>query len=417
MLFLPATKIHLMELSSLLLRFNEPETLKMAKLGRELRAKGFDITDLSLGEPDFDTPDHIKEAAKKAIDDNYSHYTPVAGYLDLREAVCIKLKRDNGLDYTPDQVIVSTGAKQSIYNTVMSIVDAGDEVIIPSPFWVTYSEIVKMAGGEVKVVNTSINNGYKITAAELEQAITAKTKLFMFSSPCNPSGAVYSRAELSALAEVFKKHPDVFIMSDEIYEYINYEGNPNSAEATIGKHQSIAQFDFLKDRVILINGLSKGYAMTGWRLGYIAANAIIAKACEKIQGQVTSGPNAVTQRAAITALTTDMKPTAMMVAEFTKRRTRVMELLKDIPGIACSEPQGAFYVFPQVNSFFGKADGEHKIANADDLCMYLLNTAYVSTVTGSAFGEPNCIRISFANSMENIEKGFGKIKDALAKLK
>ncbi|MEO6253097.1 MAG: pyridoxal phosphate-dependent aminotransferase [Ferruginibacter sp.] len=395
-----------MDLSSLLQRFNEPETLKMAKLGRELRAKGLDITDLSLGEPDFDTPDHIKAAAKQAIDDNYSHYTPVAGYPDLREAVCTKLKRDNGLDYTADQIIISTGAKQSIYNTVMSIVDQGDEVIIPSPFWVTYSEIVKMAGGEVKIVHTSIQNGYKITAAELEAAITTKTKLFMFSSPCNPSGAVYSKEELSVLAEVFKKHPGIFIMSDEIYEYINYEG----------RHESIAQFDFLKDRVILINGLSKGYAMTGWRLGYIAAHATIAKACEKIQGQVTSGPNAVTQRAAITALTTDMKPTAMMVAEFTKRRTRVMELLTEMPGIACSEPQGAFYVFPQVNSFFGKADGDHTIENADDLCMYLLHDAHVSTVTGSAFGEPNCIRISFANSMENIEKGFGKIKDALAKL-
>ena len=396
-----------MQLSSLLQRFNEPETLKMAKLGRELRAQGLDITDLSLGEPDFDTPDHIKAAAKKAIDDNYSHYTPVAGYLDLREAVCFKLKRDNNLDYTPDQIVVSTGAKQSIANTVMSIVDTGDEVIIPTPFWVTYSEIVRMTGGEVKTVKTSIENGYKITAAQLEEAITAKTKLFMFSSPCNPSGAVYSKAELSALAGVFKKHPHVFIMSDEIYEYINFEG----------KNESIAQFDLIKDRVIIINGLSKGYAMTGWRLGYIAANATVAKACEKIQGQITSGANAVTQRAAITALTTDMKPTAMMVAEFTKRRKRVMELLATIPGVVCSEPDGAFYVFPNVSHFFGKADGDDKIENADDLCMYLLNKAHVSTVTGRAFGEPNCIRISFANSMENIEKGFAKIKDALAKLK
>ena len=396
-----------MQLSSLLQRFNEPETLKMAKLGRELRAQGLDITDLSLGEPDFDTPDHIKAAAKKAIDDNYSHYTPVAGYLDLREAICTKLKRDNNLDYKPDQIIVSTGAKQSIYNTVMSIVDKGDEVIIPTPFWVTYSEIVRMAGGEVIAVKTSIENGYKITAAELEAAMTDKTKLFMFSSPCNPSGAVYSREELIALAEVFKKYPHVFIMSDEIYEYINYEG----------EHESIAQFDFLKDRVILINGLSKGYAMTGWRLGYIAANATVVKACEKIQGQVTSGATAITQRAAISALTGDMKPTAAMVAEFTKRRQRVMELLAAIPGIVCSQPQGAFYVFPKVNQFFGKADGENKIENADELCMYLLNKAHVSTVTGSAFGEPNCIRISFANSMENIEKGFAKIKEALAKLK
>ena len=396
-----------MQLSTLLQRFNEPETLKMAKLGRELKAQGFDITDLSLGEPDFDTPDHIKASAKKAIDDNYSHYTPVAGYLDLREAVCTKLKRDNDLDYTPDQIVVSTGAKQSIANTVMSIVDKGDEVIIPSPFWVTYSEIVKMTGGEVKIVNTSIENGYKITPEELKAAITEKTKLFMFSSPCNPSGAVYSKAELAGLSEVFKKYPNIFIMSDEIYEYINF----------VGKNESIAQFNFLKDRVILVNGLSKGYAMTGWRLGYIAAHATIAKACEKIQGQITSGATAVTQRAAITALTSDMKPTAMMVAEFTKRRQRVMELLAAIPGIVCSEPEGAFYVFPQVNQFFGKAYGEDKIENADDLCMYLLNKAHVSTVTGRAFGEPNCIRISFANSMENIEKGFAKIKNALAKLK
>jgi len=395
-----------MQLSSLLQRFNEPETLKMAKLGRELRAQGFDITDLSLGEPDFDTPDHIKAAAKKAIDDNFSHYTPVAGYLDLREAVCTKLKRDNNLDYTPDQIVVSTGAKQSIANTVMSIVDKGDEVIIPTPFWVTYSEIVRMTGGEVKVVKTTLENGYKITPAELEAAITDKTKLFMFSSPCNPSGAVYSKEELTGLAEVFRKHPGIFIMSDEIYEYINF----------VGRNESIAQFDFLKDRVIIINGLSKGYAMTGWRLGYIAAHASVAKACEKIQGQVTSGATAVTQRAAITALTGDMRPTAMMLEEFTKRRQRVMELLASIPGIACSQPDGAFYVFPQVNHFFGKADGDDKIENADDLCMYLLNKAHVSTVTGRAFGEPDCIRISFANSMENIEKGFGKIKDALARL-
>ncbi|HMZ99934.1 MAG TPA: pyridoxal phosphate-dependent aminotransferase [Ferruginibacter sp.] len=395
-----------MQLSSLLDRFNEPETLKMAKLGRELRAKGFDITDLSLGEPDFDTPDHIKSAASKAIADNYSHYTPVAGYLDLREAICTKLKRDNGLDYTPDQVIVSTGAKQSIFNTVMSIVDAGDEVIIPTPYWVTYSEIVKMAGGVVKFVHTSLENGYKITPAELEAAISSKTKLFMFSSPCNPSGAVYSKEELQGLAEVFKKHPGIFIMSDEIYEFINY----------VGSHESIAQFGFLKERVIIVNGLSKGYAMTGWRLGYIAAHPAIAKACEKIQGQTTSGANAVTQRAAIAALTGDSKPSAMMVEEFTKRRKRVMELLKEIPGIACSEPEGAFYVFPDVKNYFGKSDGEETIANADDLCMYLLNKAHVSTVTGKAFGEPDCIRISFANSMANIEKGFSRIKEALAKL-
>ncbi|MBX2935454.1 MAG: pyridoxal phosphate-dependent aminotransferase [Ferruginibacter sp.] len=396
-----------MQLSSLLQRFNEPETLKMAKLGRELRAKGFDITDLSLGEPDFDTPEHIKDAAKKAIDENYSHYTPVAGYLDVREAVCTKLKRDNGLDYTPTQIVISTGAKQSIANTVMAIVDAGDEVIIPTPYWVTYSEIVKMVGGTVKFIDASIENGYKINAAQLEAAISEKTKLFMFSSPCNPSGAVYSKNELAALVAVFKKHPGIFIMSDEIYEYINYEG----------RHESIAQFDEIKDRVVIINGLSKGYAMTGWRLGYIAAHEEVAKACEKIQGQITSGANAVTQRAAITALTGDMKPTEMMVIEFTKRRKKVLELVASIPGMDCSEPQGAFYIFPRVSAFFGKSDGEDTIENADDLCMYLLNKAHVSTVTGKAFGAPGCIRLSFANSMENIEKAFVKIKAALEKLK
>jgi len=397
-----------MQLSSLLSRFNEPETLKMAKLGRELRAKGIDITDLSLGEPDFDTPDHIKDAAKKAIDDNYSHYTPVAGYLDLREAVCKKLLRDNGLHYTPDQIVVSTGAKQSIANTVLSIVDAGDEVIIPTPYWVTYSEIVRLAGGTVKLVNTSFEHGYKITPGQLEAAITDKTRLFMFSSPCNPTGAVYSKEELGALAAVFKEHPQVFIMSDEIYEHINF----------IGHHESIAQFDFLKDRVVIINGLSKGFAMTGWRLGYIAAPAEIAKACDKIQGQFTSGPNAVTQRAAIAALLGDLRPTHAMVEKFKERRQKVMQLINDIPGVICNEPPGAFYIFPDVKSYFGKktAAGE-TISNADDLCMYFLNTAHVSVVTGKAFGEPNCIRISFANSTQNIEKGFEKIKNALGELK
>lgn len=397
-----------MQLSSLLSRFNEPETLKMAKLGRELRAKGIDITDLSLGEPDFDTPDHIKDAAKKAIDENYSHYTPVAGYLDLREAVCIKLLRDNGLQYKPDQVVVSTGAKQSIANIVLSIVDVADEVIIPTPYWVTYSEIVRLAGGTVKLVKTSFEHGYKITPEQLEAAITEKTKLFMFSSPCNPTGAVYSKAELEALAAIFKNHPQVFIMSDEIYEHINF----------IGHHESIAQFDFLKDRVIVINGLSKGFAMTGWRLGYIAAPVDIAKACDKVQGQFTSGPNAVTQRAAIAALLGDLKPTHIMVEKFKERREKVMQLINDIPGVICNEPPGAFYIFPDVKTYFGKktAAGE-TINNADDLCMYFLNTAHVSVVTGKAFGEPNCIRISFANSTENIEKGFVKIKRALGELK
>jgi len=396
-----------MQLSPLLQRFNEPETLRMAKLGRELRAKGIDIIDLSLGEPDFDTPMHIKEAAKKAVDDNYSHYTPVAGYMDLREAVCTKLKRDNNLDYKPENIIVSTGAKQSIANLVMATVGAGDEVIIPTPYWVTYSEIVKLCEGVPVLVNTTLENGFKITPAQLEAAITPKTKLFMFSSPNNPNGTVYTKAELTGLAEVFKKHPGIFIMSDEIYEYINF----------VGKHESIAQFDFLKNQVVIINGLSKGYAMTGYRLGYIAGNADLVKGCEKIQGQMTSATNAVTQRAAITALLSDLKPTQEMVEEFERRKKRVEVLLSAIPGIKCAMPDGAFYMFPDVSYYFGKSDGEEVIKDADDLCMYLLNKAHVSTVTGRAFGQPNFIRISFANSMEKIEEAYKRITAAFAKLK
>jgi aspartate aminotransferase len=395
-----------MKLSSRLDLFAEPETLKMAKLGRELRAKGIDIIDLSLGEPDFDTPDHIKTSLKKAVDDNYSHYTPVAGYPDLREAVCTKFKRDNNLDYKPENILVSTGAKQSLANVVMAVVDKGDEVVIPTPYWVTYSEIVKLAEGKVVLVRTSIENKYKITPAELEASITPKTKMFMFSSPCNPSGSVYSREELAALAEVFRKYPDVLIISDEIYEYINF----------VGKHESIAQFSDIKERVIIINGLSKGYAMTGYRLGYIAAHPDIVKACEKLQGQYTSGANAVTQRGAIEALTGDLTPSIKMNVEFGRRRQRMLELLKAIPGIEIAEPDGAFYVFPVTTAYFGKKIGDEIIKDADDLCMYLLNTAHVSTVTGRAFGEPNCIRISFANSMEKIENAMARISKALADL-
>jgi len=395
-----------MQLSSRLNRFNEPETLKMAKLGRELRAKGIDVIDLSLGEPDFDTPDHIKESAKKAIDENWSHYTPVAGYADLREAVCTKLKRDNNLDYKPENIIVSTGAKQSLANVIMAIIDADDEVIIPTPFWVTYSELVRLSEGKPVFVQSSIESDYKISPQQLEEAITPKTKLFLFSSPCNPSGAVYSRKELEGLAEVFRKYPDILIISDEIYEYINYTG----------KHESIAQFDDLKDRVIIVNGLSKGFAMTGWRLGYIAADPAIVKGCEKLQGQFTSGTNSIAQRAAIAALVGDLAPSIKMAEEFTSRRKKMLELLSGIPGVKCSEPDGAFYVFPVVKEYFGKKNGNEVLKNADDLAMYLLNTAYVSTVTGSAFGEPTCIRLSFANSMKNIESGLARIKEALAKL-
>ena len=374
-----------MELSSLLNRFSEPETLKMAKLGRELRAQGIDVIDLSLGEPDFDTPQHIKDAAIKAINDNWSHYTPVPGFLDLREAVCTKLKRDN---------------------SILALVDEGDEVIIPTPYWVTYSELVKIARGKVVEIRTSVENKFKTTAAELEAAITPKTKVFMFSSPCNPSGAVYSKEELASLVKVFEKHPGITILSDEIYEYINF----------MGKHESIAQFDSIKDRVVIINGLSKGFAMTGWRLGYIAANSTISKACEKLQGQFTSGTCSIAQKAAVAALTGDLRPSLEMTEEFTRRRTKTLELVNAIPGFKCFAPEGAFYVFPDVSYYYGKSNGTETIKNAADFSMYLLNTAHVSSVMGDAFGEPNCVRFSFANSMQNIERAWERIANALSKL-
>jgi len=396
-----------MQLSSNLLRFNEPETLKMAKLSRELRASGIDVVDLSVGEPDFNTPEHIKEAAKKAIDENWSHYTPVPGYLELREAICRKLQRDNGLTYTPQQIVVSTGAKQSIANVMLSILDDDDEIIIPTPYWVSYSEIARFGRGKVVFVHTTPEAGFKLAPEQLEAAITPKTKLFIFSSPCNPTGAVYTKTELEDLAKVFQKHPGIFIISDEIYEYINY------AQDGGGGHESIAQFDYLKDRIIIVNGLSKGFAMTGWRLGYIAAPVEIAKACEKIQGQFTSGTNSIAQRAAITALDSPLSATHEMVKEFKVRKQRVMELLKEIPNIRYTEPDGAFYIFPEVKYYFGKKAGNEVINNASDLCMYLLNTAHVSTVSGDAFGEPSCIRISFANNMKNIEEGLRRIKKGL----
>lgn len=396
-----------MELSSLLSRFNEPETLKMAKLGRALREKGIDVIDLSLGEPDFNTPLHIKEAAKKAIDENYSHYTPVPGFMETRKAVVQKLKRDNQLDYTTDQIVISTGAKQSIANVMLALLEPGKEIIIPTPYWVSYSEIAKVAGGEVIYIHTNAKNHYKITPEELEKAITPKTRLFIFSSPCNPSGSVYSKNELEELARVFERHPEVYIISDEIYEYINY---------TNDGHQSIAQFDFIKDHVIIVNGLSKGFAMTGWRIGYIAANAEISKACEKIQGQFTSGTNAVAQRAAITALTDPLDATFEMVKQFEARKNRVMELIKDFPLMHCTEPEGAFYIFPEVSGYFGMTDGKTSINDSTDLCMYLLSEAHVSSVAGTAFGAPGNIRFSFANSLPNIEEAFKRIKVQLEKL-
>jgi aspartate aminotransferase len=395
-----------MKLSTLLDRFAEPETLKMAKLGRELRAKGIDVIDLSLGEPDFDTPQHIKDAAIKAIADNWSHYTPVPGYLDLREAVCTKLKRDNNLDYKPENIVTSTGAKQSLANVILALADEGDEVIIPTPYWVTYSELVKIARATVVEIHSELKDGFKITPQQLEAAITPNTRVFLFSSPCNPSGAVYSKAELEGLVAVFRKYPDIYIIADEIYEYINF----------VGAHESIAQFGDIKDRVIVVNGLSKGFAMTGWRLGYIAADVAIAKACEKLQGQFTSATCSIAQKAAVVALTTDLKPSFEMTAEFARRRTRVLELVKNVPGIVVSEPDGAFYIFPDVSYYYGKSDGETTIQNSADFSMYLLNTAHVSSVMGEAFGEPKCVRFSFANSMENIEKAWERISTALAKL-
>ena len=396
-----------MILSSLLNRFSEPETLKMAKLGRELRAQGKDVIDLSLGEPDFDTPQHIKDAAIKAINDNWSHYTPVAGFADLREAVCSKLKRDNNLDYKAENIITSTGAKQSLANAILALVDDGDEVIIPTPYWVTYSELVKIARGKLVEIRSTVEDGFKVSPAQVEAAITSRTKVFMFSSPNNPSGAVYNKAELEALANLFKKYPGITILSDEIYEYINFEG----------KHESIAQFDAIKDQIIVINGLSKGFAMTGWRLGYTASSVELAKAMEKLQGQFTSGTCSITQKAAVTALVGDLKPSIEMTEEFTRRRTKTLALVNDIPGFKCFAPQGAFYVFPDVSAYYGKSDGTITVTNASDFSMYLLNEANVSSVMGDAFGEPNCVRFSFANSMPNIERAWARIKEALAKLK
>lgn len=394
------------QLAERLSRISEPQTIKMAKLSRELKAQGIDIVDLSIGEPDFDTPAHIREAAKQAIDDGYTHYTPVAGYADLKEAVCFKLKRDNQLDYKPEQIVVSTGAKQSLANAVLCIVNPGDEVIIPTPYWVTYSEQVKLCQGVVVFVPCSIENDYKITPEQLEAAITPKTKLFMFSSPCNPTGSVYTKNELEALAAVFAKHPGIFIISDEIYEYINYDS----------KHESIAQFGDLKERTVIINGLSKGFAMTGWRLGYLAASPELAKACDKIQSQFTSATCSITQRAAITALRGDLSTAQDMVAEFKKRRAYIYDALRDIPGLKVNMPDGAFYMFPDISSFLGKSFEGTTINNADDLCMYLLHQAHVSAVTGVAFEQPDCIRLSYATSMDKLEEGAKRLKTWLGKL-
>ena len=380
------------------------QTLAMAALARELKSQGKDIISLSLGEPDFNTPDFIKEAAKKAIDENYSTYTPVEGYAELREAICRKFKRDNNLDYKPSNIVVSTGAKQSLYNIAQVMINDGDEVILPAPYWVSYYEIIKMSGGIPVEVPTSVESDFKITPAQLEAAITPKTKMIWYSSPCNPSGSVYSREELTALAKVLEKHPNIFIVSDEIYEHINFSGT----------FCSVASIPGMFDRTITVNGVAKAFAMTGWRIGYIGAPEFIAKACTKMQGQVTSGANSIAQRATIAAVDADPSVLNAMVSAFKNRRNLVVGLIKQIPELKLNTPEGAFYVFPDVSSYFGKTLRGTTINNANDFSMYLLGEANVATVTGDAFGNPNCIRISYATSEELLTEAIRRIKEVLA---
>lgn len=396
----------MIQLSNRIDQLAESQTISMAKAGRALAAQGVDVINLSFGEPDFQTPEHIKKAAKQAIDDGYTFYTPVPGYPELRKAVAEKLKQENQLDYTPEQIVVSTGAKQAIANAVLCLVNPGDEVIVPTPYWVSYSEMIKLAEGVVKFIPTDLSTNFKISPEQLEAAITPKTRLFMFSSPCNPTGSVYSETELKALAKVFEKHPKVAILSDEIYEHINF----------VGKHYSIAQIPEMKDRVVIINGLSKAFAMTGWRVGYIAASKEVATACEKMQSQFTSGTCSIAQRAAITAYTGGLESVLKMKEAFLKRRNLVHELLSAIPGLNVNLPDGAFYFFMEVDQYFGKKAGEQVIHTATDLCMYLLNEAHVALVTGEAFGDGNCIRFSYATSEEKLREAVRRIAAALAKL-
>jgi aspartate aminotransferase len=380
------------------------QTLAMAAKARELKAQGKDIISLSLGEPDFNTPEFIKEAAIQAIHDNYSTYTPVDGYVELKEAICRKFKRDNDLDYKPSQIVVSTGAKQSLYNIAQVMLNDGDEVILPAPYWVSYFEIIKLSGGVPVEVPTSVDTDFKMTPEQLEAAITPKTKMMWFSSPCNPSGSVYSREELIAIGKVLEKYPNIYIVSDEIYEHINFSGT----------FCSIASIPGLFGRTITVNGVAKAFAMTGWRIGYMGAPEFIAKACTKMQGQVTSGANSIAQRATITAVDADPSVLNDMVAAFHSRRDLVVGLLKEIPGVKINVPEGAFYVFPDVSSYFGKTLKGTVINNADDLSLYLLAEANVATVTGDAFGNPNCIRISYATSEELLTEAMRRIKEALA---
>lgn len=385
----------------------ESATLAMSRVSRELKAAGKDIISLSLGEPDFFTPQFIKDAAVEAMNNNFTMYTPVAGYDDLREAICEKFKRDNNLTYTKDQIVVSTGAKQSIANVVMSCINPGDEAIIPAPYWVSYVEIVKVVEGTPVIVHAGIDTDFKITAAQLEEAITPKTKMMIFSTPCNPTGSVYSYEELKALAEVIAKYPQIVVISDEIYEHINFSG----------KHESLAQFPEIYEQVVTINGVSKAWAMTGWRLGYIGASKTIADACNKVQGQFTSGTCSITQKAAIAAMKADPSVLKDMISAFKTRRDLILKMLNDMPGVITNVPDGAFYVFPDVSSFFGKSYMNWNIKDANDLCVYLLSEAMVALVTGDAFGDTNCIRISYAASEETLTEAMHRVKEALAKLR
>ena len=379
------------------------QTLAMAAKARELRGQGKDVIGLSLGEPDFNIPDFIKEAAKKAIDENYNSYTPVDGYLDLKKAIIKKFERDNGLIYSPSQIVVSTGAKQALYNIASVLINPGDEVILPCPYWVSYADIVKLKGGIPVEVKTDIENDFKMTGTQLESAITEKTKMIWFSSPCNPSGSVYSDEELSALSKVLEDNENIFIVSDEIYEHINYKGG----------HNSIGTYNAVKDRTITVNGVSKAFAMTGWRIGYIGAPEWIARACNKVQGQVTSGANCIAQRAVITALNENPDKIEYMVEEFKARRDLILELLGEIKGFNCNIPDGAFYVFPDISHYFGRTIDGFEINNASDMSMFLLEKALVATVTGNAFGNPNCIRISYAASKEQIVEAVKRIKSVI----
>ena len=394
-------------LSNRINNLSESQTLAMTRLSRELQAEGKDVISLSIGEPDFDTPQLIKDAAKKAIDENYTHYTPVPGYPELRKAAANKLKRDNNLDYSFEQIVVSTGAKHSLTNLALSILNPGDEVILLAPYWVSYIEMIKIAEATPLIVNTTIETDFKITIDQLKNAITSKTRMIWFSSPCNPSGSVYTKEELLAIAELVKNYPDIIIVSDEIYEHINF----------VGKHESIAQFDFIKDQVVVVNGVSKGFAMTGWRIGFIAAPKWIADACTKMQGQFTSGTCSIAQKAAEAALEADTSIVNDMVAAFQKRKELVYGLMKDIPGIKMNQPKGAFYFFPDVSSYFGKSYNGEVIKDATDLCMFLLNKGLVALVSGDAFGNPECLRISYATSEEVLKESINRIKNTLALLK